>query len=238
MANQLIHKAATRGHADHGWLRTNHTFSFADYYNPERVHFGALRVLNDDYIAGGMGFGTHPHDNMEIITIPLEGDLEHKDSMGNGTVIKHGDVQVMSAGTGITHSEYNHNRTKPVQLLQIWVFPNKRNVTPRYDQITLDVNQRRNKLQQILSPSSDDEGVWIHQDAWFHIGRFDQNFETTYTWKKQGNGVYVFVIKGDITVNGTALNERDGSGIWNTDSMSIQANSADAELLIIEVPMH
>lgn len=238
MANQLIHKAATRGHADHGWLRTNHTFSFADYYNPERVHFGALRVLNDDYIAGGMGFGTHPHDNMEIITIPLEGDLEHKDSMGNGTVIKHGDVQVMSAGTGITHSEYNHNKTKPVQLLQIWVFPNKRNVTPRYDQITLDVNQRHNKLQQILSPNSDDEGVWIHQDAWFHIGRFDQNFETTYTWKKQGNGVYVFVIKGNITVNGTALNERDGSGIWNTDSMSIQANSADAELLIIEVPMH
>ena len=238
MANQLIHKAATRGHADHGWLRTNHTFSFADYYNPERIHFGALRVLNDDYIAGGMGFGTHPHDNMEIITIPLEGDLEHKDSMGNGTVIKHGDVQVMSAGTGITHSEYNHNKTKPVQLLQIWVFPNKRNVTPRYDQITLDVNQRHNKLQQILSPNSDDEGVWIHQDAWFHIGRFDQNFETTYTWKKQGNGVYVFVIKGDITVNGTALNERDGSGIWNTDSMSIQANSADAELLIIEVPMH
>ena len=206
MANQLIHKAATRGHADHGWLRTNHTFSFADYYNPERIHFGALRVLNDDYIAGGMGFGTHPHDNMEIITIPLEGDLEHKDSMGNGTVIKHGDVQVMSAGTGITHSEYNHNKTKPVQLLQIWVFPNKRNVTPRYDQITLDVNERRNKLQQILSPNSDDEGVWIHQDAWFHIGRFDQNFETTYTWKKQGNGVYVFVIKGDITVNGTALN--------------------------------
>ena len=238
MANQLIHKAATRGHADHGWLRTNHTFSFADYYNPERVHFGALRVLNDDYIAGGMGFGTHPHDNMEIITIPLEGDLEHKDSMGNGTVIKHGDVQVMSAGTGITHSEYNHNKTKPVQLLQIWVFPNKRNVTPRYDQITLDVNQRHNKLQQILSPNSDDEGVWIHQDAWFHIGRFDQNFETTYTWKKQGNGVYVFVIKGDITVNGTALNERDGSGIWNTDAITIQANSANAELLIIEVPMH
>ena len=238
MANQLIHKAATRGHADHGWLRTNHTFSFADYYNPERVHFGALRVLNDDYIAGGMGFGTHPHDNMEIITIPLEGDLEHKDSMGNGTVIKHGDVQVMSAGTGIQHSEFNHNKTKPVQLLQIWVFPNKPNVSPRYGQITLDVNQRHNKLQQILSPNSDDEGVWIHQDAWFHIGRFDQNFETTYTWKKQGNGVYVFVIKGDITVNGTALNERDGSGIWNTDSMSIQANSADAELLIIEVPMH
>ena len=238
MANQLIHKAATRGHADHGWLRTNHTFSFADYYNPERIHFGALRVLNDDYIAGGMGFGTHPHDNMEIITIPLEGDLEHKDSMGNGTVIKHGDVQVMSAGTGITHSEYNHNKTKPVQLLQIWVFPNKRNVTPRYDQITLDVNQRHNKLQQILSPNSDDEGVWIHQDAWFHIGRFDQNFETTYTWKKQGNGVYVFVIKGDITVNGTALNERDGSGIWNTDAITIQANSANAELLIMEVPMH
>lgn len=238
MANQLIHKAATRGHADHGWLRTNHTFSFTDYYNPERVHFGALRVLNDDYIAGGMGFGTHPHDNMEIITIPLEGDLEHKDSMGNGTVIKHGDVQVMSAGTGITHSEYNHNKTKPVQLLQIWVFPNKRNVTPRYGQITLDVNQRHNKLQQILSPNSDDEGVWIHQDAWFHIGRFDQNFETTYTWKKQGNGVYVFVIKGDITVNGTALNERDGSGIWNTDTMTIQANSANAELLIMEVPMH
>lgn len=237
MENKIIHKAETRGNANHGWLHSRHTFSFANYHNPERMHFGVLRVLNDDIVAPAMGFGTHPHDNMEIISIPLEGDLEHKDSMGNTTVIKNGDVQVMSAGTGIQHSEYNKNKDKQVKFLQIWVFPNKRNVTPRYDQITLNLLDRKNKLQQILSPDPDDAGVWIHQDAWFHLGKFDKDFTTNYSIKKNGNGVYAFVLKGDITIDGTVLNERDGYGTWNTDKISITSNSQDAEILLMDVPM-
>jgi len=176
MANTILHKANSRGDANHGWLHSRHTFSFANYYNPERVQFGVLRVLNDDYVEAGMGFGTHPHDNMEIISIPLEGDLEHKDSMGNIAVIKKGDVQVMSAGTGITHSEYNKNKDKPVKLLQIWVFPNTKNVKPRYDQISLNLADRHNQLQQLVSPNADDGSIWIYQDAWFHLGKFDQGF--------------------------------------------------------------
>jgi quercetin 2,3-dioxygenase len=238
LANTILHKADTRGDANHGWLHSRHTFSFANYYNPERMHFGVLRVLNDDFVEAGMGFGTHPHDNMEIISIPLEGDLEHKDSMGNVAVIKNGDVQVMSAGTGITHSEYNKNKDKLVKFLQIWVFPNRKNVKPRYDQITLNLADRRNKLQQILSPNAGDEGVWIHQDAWFHLGKFDEGFSTDYSIKKNGNGVYAFVLKGDITIDETVLNERDGLGIWNTDKISIRANSQDAEILMMEVPMN
>jgi quercetin 2,3-dioxygenase len=238
LANTILHRAATRGDANHGWLHSRHTFSFANYYNPERMHFGVLRVLNDDFVEAGMGFGTHPHDNMEIISIPFEGDLEHKDSMGNVAVIKNGDVQVMSAGTGITHSEYNKNKDKPVKFLQIWVFPNRKNVNPRYDQITLNLADRRNKLQQILSPNADDEGVWIHQDAWFHLGKFDEGFSTDYSIKKSGNGVYAFVLKGDFTIDKTVLNERDGLGIWNTDKISIKANSQDAEILLMEVPMN
>lgn len=237
MANTILHKADSRGHANHGWLDSHHTFSFANYYNPERMHFGVLRVLNDDYVSEGMGFGTHPHDNMEIISIPLEGDLEHKDSMGTVATIKHGDIQVMSAGTGIQHSEYNKNKEKPVKFLQIWVFPNKRNVTPRYDQISLNLKDRHNTLQQILSPNQDDAGVWIHQDAWFHLGSFDKDFKMDYNIKKQGNGVYAFVLKGDITLNGIALNQRDGLGIWDTDKLEITANSQDAEILLMEVPM-
>jgi len=238
LANTILHKAVTRGDANHGWLHSRHTFSFANYYNPERMHFGVLRVLNDDFVEAGMGFGTHPHDNMEIISIPLEGDLEHKDSMGNVAVIKNGDVQVMSAGTGITHSEYNKNKDKPVKFLQIWVFPNRKNVKPRYDQITLNLADRRNKLQQILSPNADDEGVWIHQDAWFHLGKFDEGFSTDYSFRKNGNGVYAFVLKGDVSIDETVLNERDGMGIWNTNKISIRANSQDAEILLIEVPMN
>ena len=192
--NTVLHKSDSRGHADHGWLVSKHTFSFANYYNPERMHFGVLRVLNDDYVAPGMGFGTHPHDNMEIISIPLEGDLEHKDSMGNVAVIRHGDIQVMSAGTGITHSEYNRNKNLPVKFLQIWIFPDKRNVTPRYDQLTLNLSDRQNRLQQVLSPSPQDEGVWIHQQAWFHLGNFDDGVSQSYSIKARGNGVYAFVL--------------------------------------------
>lgn len=236
MANTVLHKAETRGHANHGWLDSWHSFSFASYYNPERMHFGVLRVLNDDTVESGMGFGTHPHDNMEIISIPLEGDLEHKDSMGNVAVIRNGDIQVMSAGTGISHSEYNRNKQSLVKFLQIWVFPNKRNVTPRYDQITLNLADRKNKLQQILSPNPDDAGVWIHQDAWFHLADFDQGVSADYTIKKSGNGVYAFVLKGDITINDQPLKTRDGLGIWDTDKISIKADS-HAEFLLMEVPM-
>ena len=237
MAHTILHKADTRGDANHGWLHSRHTFSFADYYNPERIHFGALRVLNDDRVEAGMGFGTHPHENMEIISIPLEGDLEHRDSMGNVAVIKHGDVQVMSAGTGITHSEYNKNKDRLVRFLQIWVFPNKRNVKPRYDQITLKYSDRHNTFQQILSPDPNDAGVWVHQDAWFHLGRFERGVSARYTIKEYGNGVYAFVIAGDVTIDGYSLNERDGLGIRETEQISLTADSEGAEVLLMEVPM-
>ncbi|WP_295666837.1 pirin family protein [uncultured Mucilaginibacter sp.] len=236
MAQTILHKAETRGHANHGWLNSYHSFSFASYYNPERMHFGALRVLNDDTVDAGKGFGTHPHDNMEIISIPLEGDLEHKDSMNNVAVIKNGDIQVMSAGTGIYHSEYNKDREHRVKFLQIWVFPNKKNVEPRYDQITLNADDRHNKLQQILSPNAGDEGVWIHQDAWFHLGKFDKGVNEDYQLKLKGNGVYVFVLNGDVKINDQQLHTRDGYGIWETDSFSITAET-DAEFLLMEVPM-
>jgi len=233
----VLHRADTRGQADHGWLNSHHTFSFANYYNPERVHFGVLRVLNDDVVAADRGFGTHPHDNMEIISIPLEGALQHKDSMGTVATIRQGDVQVMSAGTGVQHSEYNANNDQPVKFLQIWVFPNKKNVTPRYDQITLKDSETRNQLQQILSPNPDDAGVWIHQNAWFHLGNFDAGHAETYTLKApQGNGVYAFVLAGDVTIEGQQLHPRDGFGLWEIDHLHITADS-DARLLLMEVPM-
>lgn len=236
MENIVIHKADSRGHADHGWLNAYHSFSFASWYNADRVQFGALRVLNDDTIAGGMGFGTHPHDNMEIITIPLEGDLAHKDSMGNTETIKTGDVQVMSAGKGVQHSEFNPNAEQQTKLLQIWLFPNKRNVAPRYQQISLDVNDRHNKLQQILSPNSEDEGVWIHQDAWFNMGNFDAGTAVEYSRKKEGNGMYAFVLKGTLTINGQELNNRDAMGIVDFETLNITATT-DSEILLMEIPM-
>lgn len=236
MTNTVLHKAETRGHANHGWLNSHHTFSFANYYNPERMHFGVLRVLNDDIVSGGNGFGRHPHDNMEIISIPLEGDLEHQDSMGNIAVIKNGDIQVMSAGTGITHSEKNKSLSKEVKFLQIWIFPNKKNVEPRYDQLTLNAEDRKNKLQQILSPNQDDDGVWIHQDAWFHLGGLDEGNTQTYQLKKEGNGIYIFVISGEITVGDQKLNNRDGFGIWDVSEINILADT-NAEVLVMEVPM-
>ena len=236
MTNTVLHKAQTRGDANHRWLHSRHTFSFANYYNPERMHFGALRVLNDDSVEAGMGFGKHPHDNMEIISIPLEGDLEHKDSMGNVAVIKHGDIQVMSAGSGIFHSEFNRNKDSQVKFLQIWVYPDKKNVVPRYDQITLNIADRHNKLQQILSPDANDPGVWIHQNAWFHLGNFDKGFHSDYKIKSKGNGVYAFILSGDVTINDQKLNARDGFGIWDIESLSILADSK-AEILLMEVPM-
>lgn len=233
----VLHPAKTRGQANHGWLQSYHTFSFSAYFNPERMHFGALRVLNDDTVAPGMGFGTHPHQNMEIISIPLEGDLEHKDSMDNTAVIRAGDVQVLSAGTGITHSEYNKNKDQQVKFLQIWIVPNQKDVSPRYDQITLNVADRKNKLQQILSPSANDEGVWIHQNTWFHQTQLETGKELQYTLKeKEKNGVYVFVIDGSVTINGQSLTRRDGFGIWEVESLDIKSN-VTTELLLMEVPM-
>lgn len=236
MAKTILHKAATRGHADHGWLNSHHTFSFASYYQPERMQFGALRVLNDDVVAGGRGFDAHPHDNMEIISIPLEGALEHKDNLGNTVLTKAGEIQVMSTGTGVFHSEYNANSDIPAHFLQIWVFPNKLNVTPRYDQVTVDINNRKNTLQQLISPDPNGEGTWIYQDAWFHIGRFDKGGETSYDIKKQGNGVYFFVIKGKFTINGQELDSRDGYGVEDVSHFTITSQEADAQLLVIDVP--
>ncbi|WP_277631645.1 pirin family protein [Avrilella dinanensis] len=238
MANIVLHKAATRGHANHGWLDSYHTFSFAGYHNPDRMNFGVLRVLNDDKIDPAMGFGMHRHDNMEIISIPLKGDLEHKDSMGNTGIIKRGDIQVMSAGSGIQHSEYNHSQNNVTEFLQIWVFPNKRNVEPRYDQITLNENDRQNKFQQILSPDPDDEGVWIHQNAWFHIGQFDKDVSSEYQIKERGNGVYVFIISGSATVEGQELDRRDGMGIWDINELKVTSNAPQTEILLMEVPMN
>jgi hypothetical protein len=235
--NTVFHKADTRGSANHGWLKANHSFSFANYYNPERMHFGVLRVLNDDTIAGGKGFGTHPHDNMEIITIPLEGDLEHKDSIGNGTVIKNGDIQVMSAGTGITHSEFNANENLQVKLLQIWLFPNQKNLTPRYDQLTINSISKKNEFYQILSPEKNDDGVWINQDAWFHIGEFAIDSSEKYIIKKEKNGVYLFIIEGKAIVNQQLLERRDGYGLWNIKEVEIEV-TANSRVLIMDIPMN
>lgn len=234
--NTVLHRAKTRGHANHGWLDTNHTFSFANYYNPERMHFGVLRVLNDDRIAPGTGFGTHPHDNMEIISIPLEGDLEHKDSMGNTAVIRQGEVQVMSAGTGVYHSEYNKNKDQEAKFLQIWLFPRQKGVQPRYDQISIREVEKENEFYQILSPNKDDQGVWIHQDAWFHLGNFKAGKKTAYELKKEGNGMYLFVLNGEVKVNDQVLSDRDGYGIWNSKGFELES-AKDSKVLLMEVPM-
>lgn len=235
--NTIIHRAATRGHANHGWLDSHHTFSFANYHNPERMNFGVLRVLNDDQVQSGKGFGRHPHDNMEIISIPLEGDLEHKDSIGNVAVIKEGDVQVMSAGTGIYHSEYNKNQDKDVKFLQIWVFPNKKNIEPRYDQISIRNIEKENKFYQVLSPNKDDQGVWIQQDAWFHLGKFTKGSSDKYKIKKSGNGVYAFVLEGEVIINGEQLYKRDGMGLWDIETLDLKATN-NARVLLMDVPMN
>ena len=232
----VYHKADTRGFANHGWLKSHHIFSFANYYNPERMSFGVLRVLNDDQVASGMGFGTHPHRDMEIISIPLEGDLEHKDSMGTTEVIRNGEIQVMSAGTGVQHSEYNKNKDGLVKFLQIWVIPNKMNVTPRYDQISIKENEKINDFQQILSPNPNDEGVWIHQNAWFNLAKFEKGNAKEYRIHDAKNGVYVFVLKGSAKIGEQILGTRDGFGIWETESFTLAALE-DSEVLLMEVPM-
>ena len=232
---KIFHSASSRGEANHGWLHAKHSFSFANYFNPERIQFGALRVLNDDTVAPGMGFGTHPHDNMEIITIPLEGALEHKDSMDNVGVIEADEIQVMSAGTGVYHSEYNRNKDQAVSLLQIWVFPNEQNVKPRYDQKNIKDLKKVNALYPVVTPDPEAPGMWIHQDAWFHMGDFDTTTELEYDLHKKGNGVYAFLIEGTAEIAGETLQKRDALGVWDTDRFSLKVNP-HSRILLIEVP--
>jgi redox-sensitive bicupin YhaK (pirin superfamily) len=233
---KTFHPSAARGEADHGWLHAKHSFSFAQFFNPERIQFGALRVLNDDVIAPGMGFGTHPHNNMEIITIPLKGALEHKDSMDNIGVVAVDEIQVMSAGTGVSHSEYNKNKDQPLNLLQLWVLPNQQNVAPRYDQKNIKSLKKTNALYPVITPNHDAAGMWIHQDAWFHLGDFNQKTTVPYSLHKQGNGVYAFMIEGRASIEGESLEKRDALGVWETESFSITAEE-NSRILLVEVPM-
>jgi hypothetical protein len=238
MEKFILHPASERGHANHGWLNARHSFSFASWQNPDKVHFGALRVLNDDIVAPGMGFGTHPHDNMEIITIPLKGDLEHKDSMGNIGRIKENEIQMMSAGSGVTHSEYNPNTDREVNLLQIWIFPKERNITPRYNQISLSPEDRMNKFQQIISPDGNTVGMNINQNAFFQLASLEANKTLNYKVQLPGNGVYAFLISGEMRVNNNYnLHHRDALGLWETENIEFNAQK-DAEFLLIEVPMN
>ncbi len=235
-AQYVYHAADTRGHADHGWLNTYHSFSFASWHNPERMHFGALRVLNDDYVAGGGGFQTHPHDNMEIVSIPLSGDLEHGDNMGNTAVIRSGDVQILSAGTGIMHSEKNYSSNDAVRFLQIWVFPNQRDLKPSYDQETFSKEAERNDLLCVVSPDGK-QGVQMHQNAWFHLGSWEADHAASYRLQGgTGQGVYAFVLEGAVEIDGKPLGRRDGLGIWDTESIAIKATK-NARFVLMEVPM-
>ncbi len=232
----IYHAADSRGDANHGWLKSRHTFSFANYHNPERMGFGALRVINDDFVIGGQGFGKHSHRDMEIISIPLAGKLGHGDNIGNNGIIETGEIQVMSAGTGITHSEMNGDEKEDVKFLQIWVIPNKMNVEPRYQQVRMDEIMQPNEFNQVLSPSADDAGVWIHQDAWFSMGDFDKGVTQTYQLKDPNNGVYIFVISGKVNVNGNTLDTRDGLGVWDTKNFTMDVEES-AKVLLMEVPM-
>ena len=230
------HPADSRGHASHGWLESYHSFSFANYYNSKRMQFGKLRVLNDDRVAPGQGFGTHPHRNMEIISIPLEGDLEHKDSMGNVSVIRQGDVQVMSAGTGVSHSEYNKNSDAEVRFLQIWILPDTLNAEPRYDQISLEHEELKNNLYPVLGPKGKHDGLWIHQDAWFHMGNFDAGTRVNHSLHDSAHGLYLFLLEGSVNAGGIALHRRDGLAI--TEAETVELNfTADSQILLMEVPM-
>jgi redox-sensitive bicupin YhaK (pirin superfamily) len=233
---KVIHRAETRGHFDHGWLNTYHSFSFADYYNPDRIQFGLLRVLNDDIVQPGMGFGTHPHNNMEIITIPLEGQLEHRDSMGNGSVIEAGEVQVMTAGSGITHSEFNPSQEEVVNLLQIWVFPRERNLTPRYDQKRFDTSKMKNRWLTVVTPDGADESLLIHQDAWFSLAETGAGREMNYRLHSDNSGVYLFVIDGEVEVDGDTLKSRDGMGMYDVPEFAVESQQP-AKFLVMEIPM-
>ena len=232
----IVTKASERGTADHGWLKPAHYFSFGSWNNPAKVHFGQLRVLNDDWIAGGGAFPTHPHDNMEIVTIPFSGALKHKDSTGGAGIIKAGDVQIMSAGTGVQHSESNESATEPVTLFQLWVFPKEKNIKPRYDQRSFDVKEREGKWQVVVSPRAEDNALWINQDARFSLANIKAGETIKYENGFKGNGVYLVVIKGSIEIAGVKYYIKDAVGISETDSFEI-VSYEDTELLAVEVPM-
>jgi redox-sensitive bicupin YhaK (pirin superfamily) len=236
MVTPYLHRARDRGHANFGWLDSYHSFSFGQWYNPKYTNFGVLRVLNDDTVAPGAGFGRHPHANFEIISIPLAGALEHRDSMGNKQIIREGEIQVMSAGTGIEHSEMNASGEEEVKFLQIWLFPNKKNISPRYDQKLMNPGAIQNAFVQILSPKPGEEGVWIHQDAWFHIGIFTDLSTQTYALKKDGNGLFIFVLEGSVEVDGLLLEKRDALGLYDAEEVSF-TQMKNTRLLLMEVPM-
>jgi len=233
----IFHPANQRGFANHGWLQAAHSFSFAQFYDPNKVQFGLLRVLNDDIVAPAMGFGTHGHDNMEIVTIPLRGSLAHKDSLGSVGTITPGEVQIMSAGSGMQHSEFNASETDEVNLLQIWVLPKERNISPRYDQKAFDVSLAQNRFQLVVSPSEKDGSMWINQDACFSLGSFDAHTEVSYTFNFIENGAYVFVIEGKINLAGQELGRRDALGVYDTKELSFTVQQA-AKVLVIEIPMN
>lgn len=233
----IYHPASSRGHANYGWLDTSHTFSFSHYYNPERMRFGMLRVLNDDVVAPGMGFGTHPHENMEIISIPLQGALEHKDSMGHVSVLRKGEVQVMSAGSGLQHSEYNHSKTESVHFLQLWIMPEVQQVKPRYDQKTYDLFSLENDFTEVVGPKDSASGLWIHQQAWLSMGRGHAGAKMSYSLHRPHHGVYVFVIEGTCVVGEQELQRRDGLAVWNTNILNLECLAGDTQLLLIEIPL-
>jgi redox-sensitive bicupin YhaK (pirin superfamily) len=232
----VFYPAAARGHVNFGWLDSHHSFSFGHWYDPAKVHFGALRVLNDDVVQGGGGFGMHPHDNMEIVSIPLSGNLTHKDSTGTDGMIQTGDVQIMSAGSGIRHSEYNGSKTEPVNFLQVWVIPKKQNIKPRYDQKNFSEANRMNAWQVVVSPQEEDGGAWINQDARFALTTLEAGKELSFKPAFKENGVYLFLIDGQVQVGETTLQKRDAIGISETDEITIRAEKT-SQLLAIEVPM-
>ena len=234
--NIMIHKSESRGHANHGWLDTFHTFSFGMYHEPSRIHFGMLRVLNDDFVIGGAGFGKHNHDNMEIISIPLQGSLAHSDSTGNEGVISTGDVQIMSAGSGIQHAEYKASETELVNFLQLWIIPKEKNIQPRYDQLSFTKEQLRNQLRPIVSATEKEGTLWINQDAELYLGEFDASIEISHDIKSANHGIYLFVIEGSLTIGDITLNKRDGIGIYDTDSVLATVHK-HSKLLLIEVPI-
>ncbi|MCB0721007.1 MAG: pirin family protein [Ignavibacteriae bacterium] len=236
---KVLHRADSRGHVSHGWLDTYHSFSFASWHNPERVRFGVLRVLNDDTVAPDQGFGMHPHDNMEIITIILNGQLKHRDSMGSDGVIKENEIQVMSAGKGVMHSEFNPSQDEKVELFQIWIFPREKNIEPRYDQMSFDPAGKENKLQMLVTSDKDSkDAMWINQDAYLSMGKFDAGKEIDYDIRTKGNGAYIMVVEGKVNVEGDDLSRRDAIGIYDTDKINIKVLEPDTEILIIEVPMN
>lgn len=234
---KVFHPANSRGKADFGWLKANYSFSFANFFDPNKTNFGLLRVLNDDTVAAGMGFGTHPHRDMEIITIPLSGQVRHRDSMDHTKVVKAGEVQVMSAGTGVEHSEMNPSQ-HDLNMLQIWIFPEKQGLEPRYDQKNYEHLLQKNELINLVTPKSDqkEEAVWINQNAYLKLGEFESGREIVYNLHNQEHGVYIFLIDGSVKIDDHTLEKRDAMGVWKTSSLTIEVLK-QSKVLLIEVPM-